>query len=67
MKKKPKKGPDWPEFTVACPDDITGQLLRYWEWLLTPRKNVWTHPDDISRNADIRKKIRALLETGFFA
>ena len=60
-KSKPAE-PSWPKLTIRCPDDIGADLLRYWDWLLTPRDGEWIHPDDVKAHKRYRRAIKVLLE-----
>jgi diphthamide synthase subunit DPH2 len=54
--------PEWPRITVPCPDNITSDLLRYWDWILTPREGEWVHPQDKKDQKKYRAAIKVLLE-----
>lgn len=56
-----KQKVEWPMLTVPCPDDITGQILRYWDDIFSPRKGDWIHPEDKKRHKKYRAAIATLL------
>ncbi len=51
--------------SIPAPDNITGELLRYWLHVLEPVEGRWTHPEDVARHERMRAAIRLLLEEFF--
>ena len=49
------------EYSVECPQEVMGELLRYWDWVLTPEGQK-VHPDDAKNHARCRRAIKVLLE-----
>lgn len=59
---KRRKNVTWPTITVPCPDDIAGELLRYWDGIFTPKAGQRFHPDDAEDHKKYRAAIKVLLE-----